>query len=159
MCLQSQPSAQSCSSRFVNLQSKWSEQQGNWHRFVYPFQVRYADGEKICQVLLGGAADKAIQAAGAERFVRRVDPVCPQFMVLQTHLESLWHEVVDDEYFDEILDQELDDTQFEMGVCAMIIMGVDARQGVVEFRVLLSLHLSQSWYGIIDSTIYSNFYI
>ena len=60
-------------------------------------QVRYADGERVCQVFINEGADEAIHKANAERFVARIDTNSALFQELQSGLEELWKEVVGDE--------------------------------------------------------------
>ena len=62
--------------------------------FRFVSQIRYADSERICKVLINESADKAILEANAGRFVTRIDERSPHWKALKDGLEDLWKEVV-----------------------------------------------------------------
>jgi hypothetical protein len=77
-------------------------------------QVRFVDGERLCKVHLGSAAEAAIEAAGASKFVRLVAKSKAE--PLLELVEELWLQMLGDEHapVDELeVEEELEEEEEE----------------------------------------------
>jgi hypothetical protein len=81
-------------------------------------QVRFVNGERLCPVLLGSAAEAAIEAANAEKFVRIV--ARSKAEPLLELVEELWRQVVDENnvllYSEELEPEEHEEDEEEWNV-------------------------------------------